>query len=388
MPRRRKHPRLPNAFGSIRYIGAGRAKPYAVHPPCTDFSDTGYIRPKALCYVDDWYVGFAVLLAYRAGTYKPGDELTIADQRRGSDTAELDDFCRRLLSDYQARNREFVEEFRSAKTFAEVYAEFYEWKFGEFAAKKLSESSKATTKAAFNRCAEIHSRNIKLITVQELQTVVNNCKGSQATVELVVSLLKQLFRFAESRSYVDKNVAQHVIMPAMEGDEHGVPFTSEDVRHLWELRSDPVAEMLLIMCYTGMRITEYAKIDEINLDEWYLRGGIKTASGKNRIVPIHPAIRPLISERIQRDGVLITTSVTFRKKMHAFLDAHNFEQHTPHDCRHTFSALCERYGVHPADRKRMLGHSFGSDITDGVYGHRTLADLMAEIEKIPAPPEL
>ena len=34
------------------------------------------------------------------------------------------------------------------------------------------------------------------------------------------------------------------------------------------------------------------------------------------------------------------------------------------------------------DRKRMLGHSFGGDITNKVYGHRTLEELRAEIEKI------
>ena len=58
------------------------------------------------------------------------------------------------------------------------------------------------------------------------------------------------------------------------------------------------------------------------------------------------------------------------------------EKHTPHDCRHTFSALCEKYEVKENDRKRMLGHSFGGDVTNDVYGHRTLEDLRSEIEKI------
>ena len=30
----------------------------------------------------------------------------------------------------------------------------------------------------------------------------------------------------------------------------------------------------------------------------------------------------------------------------------------------------------------MLGHSFGNDITNGVYGYRTLEELRTEIEKI------
>ena len=44
--------------------------------------------------------------------------------------------------------------------------------------------------------------------------------------------------------------------------------------------------------------------------------------------------------------------------------------------------MCESYGIREADRKRMLGHSFGNDITNGVYGHRTMEQLRAEIEKI------
>ena len=44
--------------------------------------------------------------------------------------------------------------------------------------------------------------------------------------------------------------------------------------------------------------------------------------------------------------------------------------------------LLEKYGVSENDRKRMMGHSFGKDITNKVYGHRTLEDLRAEIEKI------
>ena len=56
--------------------------------------------------------------------------------------------------------------------------------------------------------------------------------------------------------------------------------------------------------------------------------------------------------------------------------------HTPHSTRHTFSRLCESYDVKEADRKRMLGHSLKGDITNGVYGHRSVEELKKEIEKI------
>ena len=68
--------------------------------------------------------------------------------------------------------------------------------------------------------------------------------------------------------------------------------------------------------------------------------------------------------------------------MYEALNALGIEKHTPHDCRHTFSKLCEDNKVSENDRKRMLGHSFGKDITNKVYGHRSLEDLREEIEKI------
>ena len=43
MPRRKKHSRLPNGYGSIRYLGKNRKNPYAVHPPANIDGD----RPAA-----------------------------------------------------------------------------------------------------------------------------------------------------------------------------------------------------------------------------------------------------------------------------------------------------------------------------------------------------
>lgn len=75
----------------------------------------------------------------------------------------------------------------------------------------------------------------------------------------------------------------------------------------------------------------------------------------------------------------------FRNDMYKALETIGIAKHTPHDCRHTFSALCEKYKVNENDRKRMLGHSFGNDITNQIYGHRDIEDLRIEIEKIKVP---
>ncbi|MCD8023319.1 MAG: integrase [Lachnospiraceae bacterium] len=387
MPKRKRFPRLPNGYGSIRYLGKKRRNCYAVHPPTKEKDANGRcVRSPALCFVDDWYVGFAVLNAWHAGTYKPGDEILFKSYRMRSE-ADLDDFCRRLVADFSAQLRvERAKKQEDLPTFSQVYAQFYEWKFGEKAAKKLSRQSALSSRTAYNNCKALHDRPFRELQLADLQKCLDECTLKKASLENIMCMLKQLYKFAEPRELCVRNYAQFLTLPDAEDDEHGVPFTDEELRTLWQHSGDVNAEMVLIMCYSSFRVSAYRTL-EVNRQEWYFRGGLKTAAGKNRIVPIYSAIRPLVAARMSRnEGLLVRTSVdTVRNGMYQVLEELGLPRHTPHDCRHTFSRLCETYGVNEADRKRMLGHSFGSDITNGVYGHRTVEELRSEIEKIKLP---
>lgn len=386
MPRKKKkkYPRLPNGFGTIRNLGGNRTNPYGVYPPSTETDNRGnYIRPKAICYVDDWYVGFAVLNAYRAGTYKPGDEILFKQDRDKIADNALDDFCRRMLTDFTAHSHAVEIKKETEKTFAQVYEAFYEWKYGENAKKKLGQQSRNSTKAAFKNCEKLHNKIYRDITLDEMQDCLNNCPLKEASIELMINLLKQMGKFAEPRELCSKNYAQYLVMPDAERDEHGEPFTDEDLKILWSNKDNKTSEFILIMCYSGYRINAYKDI-EINLEEKYFRGGLKTEAGKGRVVPIHSGIMPLVEKRLKRDGRLLKNDQDFRSDMYSFLKSVGIEKHTPHDCRHTFSKLCEDNEVKENDRKRMLGHKF-SDITNKVYGHRDIEKLREEIEKIKIP---
>lgn len=97
MARRKKYPKLPNGYGSIRYLVKNRRNPYAVHPPTKKFNENGVPQvPAALCYVDSWIKGFSVLTAYHAGNYYPGYENTLKIEA----TDNLDCLAQALLADY------------------------------------------------------------------------------------------------------------------------------------------------------------------------------------------------------------------------------------------------------------------------------------------------
>lgn len=389
MPKRKKHPRLPNGFGSIRYLGKGRKNPYGVYPPSDHVNEEGnYLYPKAICYTDDWYVGFAVLNAWRAGTYKPGDEFLFRAQRQTC-RADLDDFCARILADHSAQMHVELARKDSEPTFAQVYEEFYHWKYEE-AEKKLSKQSRNSTRAAFKNSACLHDRIFRDLKLRDFQNCVNACLKrekplKEASIELVISLLHQMANYALAHDICDRDYTREIYMPDATGDESGEPFTPEELRILWSDKDDPISEMALILCYSGWRIDEACHL-KVDLDNRSFVGGNKTKSGKYRTVPIHSLILPFVRRRMAEYGSLLPmVATTYRHKFYANmarLGISGSPKHTPHDCRHTFSSLCEHYEVSDADRKRMLGHSFGNDITNAVYGHRTLEELRAEIEKI------
>ena len=55
--------------------------------------------------------------------------------------------------------------------------------------------------------------------------------------------------------------------------------------------------------------------------------------------------------------------------------------HCPHDCRHTFASLMDTAGANKLCIKRIMGHA-SPDITDSVYTHKTLEELILSIDLI------
>lgn len=378
--KRKKYPKLPNGYGSIKYLGSGRRNPYAVHPPSTGVTLTGSpITPKALCYVDNWMKGFAVLTALKAGTYFPGMELEL---NLKDESEDLNSLAQKILADYsQSRPVERAKQ-EKEKTFAKVYEEFYRWKFVDNQKRQYAKNTVNSITSAYKRLAPLHDKIFCELTHDDLQGQIDSSELSHAAIEHDLNLIKQMCKYALIKGYIEKNPSQFVAINKADDDEHGVPFSDEELEILWMNQENPVVEFILIMCYSGYRIKAYQNL-EINVEKQYFKGGIKTKVSKNRIVPIHSAIFPIVNRRMELyHKILPCSTAHFREKMYATLAQIGIQKHTPHDCRHTFSRLCEKYCVNENDRRRMLGHSFGADITNSTYGHRELADLRKEIEKI------
>lgn len=241
-----------------------------------------------------------------------------------------------------------------------------------------------STKAAFKNCKPLHQKKFKDLRKYDLQNIVDNCTLKHASLELIVTLFKQMYKFARENDIADKDYSEFVKINVPDDDESGEPFTQEELNILWKNKDNEIVQFILIMIYSGFRIKAFETI-EINQNEKYFKGGVKTKAGKNRIVPIHNAILDYAFKFHPNEF----NARTFReRKFYHMLQELGIattisgKKHTPHDCRHTFSWLCDKYKIDELSKHLLMGHSLGNDVEKSVYGHRTIDELRMEINKI------
>lgn len=347
---KRKVMRMPNSYGSIKKLSGNRRKPFmaCVNPKINDKGTYSY---DVLGYFEDRTSAMIALADYNKNPY-----------------------------DLSGRST----------TFAEVYEAYFKDKYT--CAKKFSPQSARSTQAAFKNCSSLHNKVFSELKHADLQRVIDECPLKHASLELIVTLFKQMYKFAMREEIVQKNASAYVKINIADDDEHGIRWIDEDVAKLWANIDKLYARVLLIYLYTGWRATELLELpkSDMNLEEWYMTGGKKTKAGKNRIVPIHPRIQSFVKELYAAPGdyFLSTSSqprsytYLLKKIKEALSDCDIATEYTIHDCRHTFSSWLSDAAVPTVICDRLMGHS-GKTLDEKVYIHKTLEQLHSEIKKIP-----
>lgn len=282
-------------------------------------------------------------------------------------------------------------------TFNEVYTMWYDWKYVNNK-KKYSASSIACTKGAYRKCEPLHNIKFKNIRTIDMQQILDDHTLSHAYMEHIVNLLHQVYKYALEYDIVEKDYSSFIKITKEEDDEPGIPFSKTEIRTLWEnVDTVPYCDTVLILIYTGWRISEFLgmKTDNISLQEWTMKGGIKTAAGKNRIVPIHTGIRNLVQARYsphsdtfiyQEDNYKPVTTTAYYKAFYEVMKNCGInEKHTPHDCRHTFTSLLDSAGANDVCIDRLVGH-VSKTLTKKTYTHKDIDELRQAIELIKIEP--
>lgn len=283
-------------------------------------------------------------------------------------------------------------------TFAEVYEKWSENYFPTLS----NPSSIRTITAAYAYCNGLYDMRMKDIRVSHLEGTILNANVGDSTKGRVKSLFNMLYRYCVAHDIVDRDYASVMFVNGnpikRERTKEVIPFSDDEVLQLWNSKDlIPFTDMILIGIYSGWRPQELSilKIDDIDFEAGTMKGGLKTDAGKNRIVPIHPDIRPLIENRMQEATTLQSeylfndpngqqgTHMTYdkyRKRFQKVMDRLKMN-HRPHETRHTFITKAKESNVDEYILKLIVGHAI-EDITEKVYTHRTIEQLKAEMNKI------
>lgn len=283
------------------------------------------------------------------------------------------------------------------KTFNETFLSWYQWKYKiPFNPKEKRTSSQYCTAAAYKKCEPLYDIPMWEIRSQDMQDILDNHEYSHATLEHIRNLLRQMYKYCMQFELVSKDYSQYIQITKEDDDVSGIPFSQEELKLLWKNQDKPFVDTILILCYSGFRINELARmpLTNVNLQEWTFTGGLKTRYSLNRTVPIHSAIQNLVVKRwnkqfkslIYHDNQTDITEFKYRKYFTDALTSCGIQtEHTPHDCRHTFNVLLDSAGVDRVTRYKLMGHK-GKDINENVYTHKNTDQLRKAVEMIQVKP--
>lgn len=266
---------------------------------------------------------------------------------------------------------------------------FEGWKAREY--RKLKPASIHSHNAAWNkRVSRFADRKMRGMTLDEWQSILDEDEDaglSQSTINNDALLIKALYNYSMERDIVGKDYSKYLDIPSVGAKKPRDVLTDAQISELECMAAEgaPWADTALMLCYTGFRVSEFLQLTAADYhpeEGGYLQGGLKTQAGRNRIVPVHPKIKPYLSSWLKKGGeAIICTkegsplpSVRYREHFHALMETIGLPAATPHWCRHTFATRLHTAQADPLAVKWLMGHSTKSDIT-AHYTHATITTL-------------
>ena len=331
--------KLPNGFGSIVKLSGNRRKPYAVRR-----------HGKYLAY----FATHDEALIYLADVNKQPDII-------GSEL---------------------------------TFAEIYRLEMAEHAA-KISPKTVNGYKSAYQHCRSLWPMKIKDIKVSDLQAVIAGCGTGQPTQKKVRQIMHNVYRYAVKYQLISASadLSGYVDIDKLKRKYKKVPFNTRQLNRVKQIADSndvlaPRAKCIVMMCYCGTRPSEFLAILKADVklkSRYFLVRDSKTEAGRNRMVPISRKVIGYYEWWLSQDGRTLVAvdgkPVSYSKFLKLFYRVCEAARckHKPHECRHTCATWLDDKGANKLSIKRILGHAT-TDITDGVYTHKSLAQLKKAID--------
>jgi integrase len=258
--------------------------------------------------------------------------------------------------------------------------------------KTIGASRQKNIKCIWKKCSPIYEVKVQMLNTKTVRMFFDSISDlARSRQNAIKNVLSQMLDYAQEYDLVDKNCVRNMknLVTTESTETNHISFTDEEFEIIKNnYQSMDIGDVIIINCYTGMRPNEVLSIslENINTDDWYIIGGSKTKAGKNRIIPIHEFIRPVILKCMKeaKGNKLFDMSYdTYLRHFNLIVEGYKLNpKHKPHDCRKQFVTMAKKYRVDEYAIKRIVGHSI-QDLTESVYTDRDVKWLHSEIAKIP-----
>ena len=342
--------KLPNGYGSIQKLSGNRRKPYVVR------KTVGY---------DENGVQIRKIVGYFETRTKALQELALFNE-----------------NPYDIDAKKI--------TLAELHER---WKNEKFP--KIASKTQVVYKMCWNYCKDIQDMAFVDLKINQLQSIVDSMGDKWSAKKAFKVFFNQLYDFAIKNDLNVKKYSSYIEIGKKTTKLERFVFEREEILKLWEnvARMDFI-DCILILIYTGMSVGELLdiKIENVHLEEKYMRGGSKTDAGKDRVIPLHNRIIPLVkkwyddAKRVNSEYLIFNNE--YQKMVYWNFYHEKFEKiieqlelnkkHRLHDTRHTFATMMDRTPANKLCIKRILGHA-SKDITDKVYTHKDIEELIEAV---------
>jgi len=351
MPQEKKKPKRENGKGSIYKRSDAKLRPWVA------------LAPAALQYSGGELSGSSRIVIGRFAKYNEAEEA-------------LREYMRSPTPKYNM-------------TLEQIYDEW-----SEIAYRSLSRQTKDNYRASWAKLERLKEIKFREIRTGQMQAIIDGLSSmSFSSLSKLKALLSQLFDYASENDIVNKNYAKFLVLPKHERVKKDC-FTDIELEKIKTAAGTVhFADAILIMCYTGFRISEFLELTRFSYDAAAntLTGGMKTAAGRDRPVPVHPEIKPYLDLWLAKNGETIIcnengkpyTTKYFREKCYrpALAAIDGVRELPPHATRRTFGTRLSAAGARAEDIQALIGHE-NYDMTVSAYIKQDIETLRTALLKL------
>lgn len=349
--------RLPNGYGSIVKLSGKRRNPYVVRKT----AGWRYDKDK------DKQVQEYIIIGYAP---------TKADGLQ-------------MLAEY---NKNPFDVSSAKITFQEI---FEKWSASKFPS--ISDSNVKGYNASYKLCGTLYNKVFKEIKLADLQYVVDTCDKNYPTLRKLKVLFGQLYEYALKNDVCNKNYAEFVDIAKYKDRNPNRrdrnKFDKYELERIWAQQEDKYYQIVLMLIYSGVRISEMLDLlkSDVHLDEQFFDVIDSKTENGIRKVPIADKVLPFFKDWYNdtNSEYLLHTENGEQFKYRNYYDSYfvplmenlGFDK-TTHCCRHTCISMLAEAHVEQTTIKKIVGHSGAMTLTEKVYTHLDVKELIDAINKI------